>query len=174
METDYPAMALEVGLPPVIVEGPQTAQACPAQAQASFTVNAQPGTISWEIRTNGQGPWRALSEGPVTVGGATIATASGTNTSSLLLSFADSGLIDDYSPSVRAIVSNACASSTSDPASISVCIGDFDCNGGTDGADIAAFFMAWESGVSLADVNHDGGVDGSDIMAFFNRWSAGC
>jgi hypothetical protein len=54
------------------------------------------------------------------------------------------------------------------------CIGDFNLDGGVDGQDIDAFFIAWEAGESVADVNFDGGVDGQDIDVFFERWQAGC
>ncbi len=50
------------------------------------------------------------------------------------------------------------------------CVGDFNNDGGVDGSDIEAFFLAWEVGDSIADVNQDGG----DIEYFFVRWQAGC
>jgi hypothetical protein len=53
------------------------------------------------------------------------------------------------------------------------CIADFNEDGGIDGADVSAFFAAWESGDSSADANRDGGVDGSDTEAFFAAWEAG-
>jgi hypothetical protein len=57
---------------------------------------------------------------------------------------------------------------------IPACAGDFNEDGGVDGADIDAFFAAWESGDAAADINEDGGVDGGDVGAFFTRWEAGC
>ncbi len=54
------------------------------------------------------------------------------------------------------------------------CIGDFNFDGGVDGADVEAFFLAWEVGDSSADVNCDGGVDGSDVETFFRTWANGC
>ena len=53
------------------------------------------------------------------------------------------------------------------------CAADFNQDGGVDGADINAFFEAWEAGESTADVNLDGGVDGADVDAFFLVWEAG-
>jgi len=50
---------------------------------------------------------------------------------------------------------------------------DFNVDGGVDGSDIEAFFIAWESGEVQADFNMDGGVDGSDIEAFFISWENG-
>jgi len=53
------------------------------------------------------------------------------------------------------------------------CAADFDGNGGIDGADISAFFLAWQASEPRGDVNIDGGIDGSDIEAFFIVWTAG-
>jgi hypothetical protein len=61
----------------------------------------------------------------------------------------------------------------SDLPSNQECPADFNQDGGIDGADIEAFFLAWEAGESNADVNVDGGVDSSDVEAFFLVWSAG-
>ena len=54
------------------------------------------------------------------------------------------------------------------------CVGDYNQDGGVDGADIESFFIDWESGEAAADVNQDGGVDGGDVEFFFVRWEAGC
>jgi hypothetical protein len=54
------------------------------------------------------------------------------------------------------------------------CPADFNQDGGVDGADVDAFFAAWESGDASADVNQDGGIDGGDIETFFVAWEAGC
>ncbi|MBS0197104.1 MAG: hypothetical protein JSR77_10125 [Planctomycetes bacterium] len=53
------------------------------------------------------------------------------------------------------------------------CVADFNQDGGVDGADVQAFFAAWEDGQSIADVNQDGGVDGSDVSIFFGFWELG-
>ncbi len=53
------------------------------------------------------------------------------------------------------------------------CAADFNQDGGVDGSDVDAFFIAWEAGESNADVNLDGGVDGGDVEAFFALWEAG-
>ncbi len=50
---------------------------------------------------------------------------------------------------------------------------DFNIDGGIDGADIEAFFIAWQAGESHADFNLDGGIDGSDIESFFLAWENG-
>ncbi|MBL9002106.1 MAG: hypothetical protein JNK25_13320 [Phycisphaerae bacterium] len=48
---------------------------------------------------------------------------------------------------------------------------DFNADGGIDGADVEAFFLAWEFGD--ADVNLDGGTDGADVEMFFCWWQSG-
>jgi len=53
------------------------------------------------------------------------------------------------------------------------CAADFNQDGGVDGADLAAFFAAWEPGEPCADVNHDGGVDGADIETMILTWETG-
>lgn len=50
---------------------------------------------------------------------------------------------------------------------------DFNIDGGVDGSDIEAFFIAWQAGESHADFNLDGGIDGSDIESFFVAWENG-
>ncbi|MBL9002572.1 MAG: hypothetical protein JNK25_15690 [Phycisphaerae bacterium] len=53
------------------------------------------------------------------------------------------------------------------------CPADFNNDGGVDGADVEAFFVAWENGETIADVNNDGGIDGGDVETFFIAWEAG-
>jgi hypothetical protein len=53
------------------------------------------------------------------------------------------------------------------------CPADFNQDGGVDGSDVDAFFIAWEAGLNEADVNLDGGVDGLDVGYFFAAWEAG-
>jgi hypothetical protein len=53
-----------------------------------------------------------------------------------------------------------------------VCTGDFNSDGGIDGADVQAFFDAWSNAQPRADVNDDGGVDGGDIDVFFALWAS--
>ncbi|MBL9001319.1 MAG: hypothetical protein JNK25_09305 [Phycisphaerae bacterium] len=51
--------------------------------------------------------------------------------------------------------------------------GDFNQDGGADGADVEAFILAWENADPSADVNQDGGIDGRDVETFFIAWEAG-
>ncbi len=54
-----------------------------------------------------------------------------------------------------------------------ICPADFNLDGGVDGADVEAFYFAWEAGRPEADVSADGGIDGSDVEVFFTAWQAG-
>ncbi len=54
------------------------------------------------------------------------------------------------------------------------CLGDYNQDGGIDGADVQSFFGDWEAGNAAADVNADGGVDGADVSTFFEHWENGC
>jgi hypothetical protein len=88
-------------------------------------------------------------------------------------------LIDATTPAdagaYTCVISNACGSVTSNVAILEVaCPADFNFDGGVDGADVDAFFAAWEAGDSSADINRDGGIDGSDVSYFFFRWENGC
>ncbi|MCX5689807.1 MAG: hypothetical protein NTV94_08510, partial [Planctomycetota bacterium] len=73
------------------------------------------------------------------------------------------------------LICDTCGCFPSNPALIEVDpVGDYNLDGGVDGADIDAFFLDWEAGESRADVNADGGVDGADVSAFFFSWERGC
>jgi hypothetical protein len=54
-----------------------------------------------------------------------------------------------------------------------VCAADFDQDGGVTGADIEAFFIAFETGDPCGDTDQDGGITGADIEAFFTAFEAG-
>lgn len=56
----------------------------------------------------------------------------------------------------------------------SVCLADFDQDGGVTAGDIAAFIACYEQGMDSADLDRNGGVDGTDLAEFFVRYEAGC
>lgn len=53
------------------------------------------------------------------------------------------------------------------------CPADFNVDGGVDGQDVFAFFVAWQAANPCADANQDGGIDGMDVQTFFEIWQAG-
>ena len=54
------------------------------------------------------------------------------------------------------------------------CTGDVNCDGGTDGDDVIAYFDAWDTSNLLADANGDSLVDGDDVILFFAAWDGDC
>lgn len=124
----------------------------------------------------------------------TYATASGTSLSTPLLAAAVACLVeahpdwtvDEMREALMHTATDYAATGQWDPQFVrgygivdalaahqSRCAADFNRDGGVDGGDIEAFFVAWEAGDTQADVNRDGGVDGPDIESFFLVWTAG-
>lgn len=138
---------------PVITSGPTSQNGCPGLA------------LSLSVSASGTGPftyqWRRV-EPP-----AEIADATGSTYTIAAAAASDAGLYE-------CIVTNACGTVTSTQAQVTICIGDFNCDGGVDGSDIESFIVTWQTGEAAGDVNGDGGVDGGDVEFFFVRWEAGC
>ncbi|MBX3410687.1 MAG: hypothetical protein KF859_12485 [Phycisphaeraceae bacterium] len=137
-------------------------------------------TFRIDVTTNNGSTWTNVEtigpSGPETDGG--WITASWT--------FAQKGITPTSQTRIRFVADDAASASLVEAAiddflvlnrvctDPSPCVGDFNNDGGVDGADVEAFFIAWENADASADINQDGGVDGSDVEAFFNAWEAGC
>ncbi|MBS0195498.1 MAG: immunoglobulin domain-containing protein [Planctomycetes bacterium] len=126
------------------------------------------GTVAFTVIAEGTDPlayqWRKSAE---PIDSSTNPSAATATLILMNVGSADEGVYD-------CIVTNSCGSITSGPATLTVCIGDFNCDGGIDGGDADAFFADWEAGNTAADVNSDGGIDGADVSVFFEHWEAGC
>ncbi len=154
---------MDVGGPaPVITDQPTGAVAF-INGSAVFTVSATSDTpITHRWKRDGV----ALDDGSSATGSMVEGSASAMLTLSELRE-GDSGLY-------TCTVTNSCGGvTTMDAELVVVCHADFDASGGIDGADVEAFFIAWEAGGALADVDQSGGVDGGDVEAFFTAWEAG-
>ena len=142
------------------------------QQPASLTV-AEGGSASFTVVVSGSGTtyqWSKdnapLAEDAPRVTGTLMAT--------LTISSAQLSDAGEYSVSAT----NACGLIISNPAVLTVesgfpCPADFNQDGGVDGSDVEAFFLAWVIADPSTDVNQDGGVDGGDVEIFFLTWAAG-
>lgn len=74
---------------------------------------------------------------------------------------------------IRAIVTDACGSVTSDVTTITDCAADFDCSGTVDVADIFAYLSAWFAREDRAQFDTESGFQQSDIQEFLSAWFAG-
>lgn len=156
---------------PAVTTQPQPASGCLSGA-ATFSIAAAGTALAYQWQVQDGATWRAVAEGEdIVLGGDLIGRSSGSTTRQFTLSNTP---ISHNQCRVRCIVTNACGTVTSNPATLTICPGDFNCDGGVDGEDVGAFFREWESGNAAADVNADGGVDGADVSAFFEHWEAGC
>ncbi len=116
--------------------------------------------------------WERILDGS-TSGWGGCGTVSGTNTDTITIA-GNPNLSASDGVRVRCVVTNACASVLGEPAQLTVCPSDYNCDGGADGSDVDAFFADWENGLPQADLNCDGGVDNDDVSVFFAHWENGC
>jgi len=158
---------------------PESTSTCPT-GTVTFTIAASgtAPTYQWQWQPIAGAAWVDVIDGPNTdtVGGPIRFTASNARTATVtvaLESGGGSGMAGSHWEN-RCIVTNSCGSATSDPATLTICIGDADCDDDADSDDIVAFFTAWDSGEPGGDADADGDTDSDDIVIFFAAWDAGC
>jgi len=158
-------------LAPVINAQPQAQGSCPCQ-RMSLAIGASGGAAAsyqWQRESGANtGVYVALSDGPS--GNACAGEVSGTRTSDVTFYAAADSDAGNY----RCIVSSPCGTVTSEAVALAVCVGDFNCDGATEGGDIEVFFEAFTQSLMAADTNEDGGITGQDVEVFFTRWADGC
>jgi len=138
------------------------------QPVGETAIGGQTITLIANVSTGGVTTYRWRKDGANLFNGPIYA---GVTTSTLTINANDPTQSGAYTLSIT----NPCGVTVTQPAIVEVsCAADFNKDGGIDGADVSAFFEAWESGDSSSDINFDGGVDGSDVAAFFERWEGGC
>jgi hypothetical protein len=72
------------------------------------------------------------------------------------------------------VVTSACGSMVSDPALLTICDADFDCDGMIDSSDFFSFLNAFFSDDPRTDFNADGSINSQDFFDFLNHFFAGC
>jgi hypothetical protein len=128
---------------------PMSQAACFGQSASLSVVADGAATYQW-------------TKGDVDVPGATGATLS--------IPFARAADAGVY----RCVIGSGCGSATSDPATVSVCVADFDCLYGITTNDIFSYLNRWFQIDPRCDINGVDGVTVQDIFDFINAWLAGC
>jgi len=157
-----------------IIQQPASVSLCNPTGTATFSVTAAgagPFTYQWQWQPAGPNTaWAALSNGINLNNQATpMFNVSGATTASMNI-----GSISGLGRNLRCIVTNACGSVTSNEATLTIRVGDADCDQDTDSDDIVTFFSAWDRGEPGGDADADGDTDSDDIIALFAAWDAGC
>ncbi|MCX5688294.1 MAG: hypothetical protein NTV94_00625, partial [Planctomycetota bacterium] len=166
----------------LVLQQPLSETECQSDvAEMNITLSDASANIQWEMFEPDNGTWTQLIDGQNAHSELGTFIVSGANIAAMTL---ESFLSDDPAPrpthgtmTLRCQAYGNCGEVTSDEVQLQVtecCPGDYNQDGGVDGADIESFFLDWETGQAAADVNRDGGIDGADIEGFFVRWENGC
>ncbi|XVJ60669.1 MAG: sulfatase-like hydrolase/transferase [Tepidisphaera sp.] len=163
-----------------IASQPAPVTACDA-GPASFAVAATgqgPFAYRWQwTPSNAPESWQDLVEGENGGGPGQRFIALGAASQSLTLRRAGSGDSLAAVGAVRCTIFDACGSLVSQPATLSVCPADFNCDGFLDFFDYDDYVNCFETGTcsdGTADFNGDGFVDFFDYDDFVAGFEAGC
>ena len=160
------------GGPPVnITQQPSSVRRCPT-GNATFNVTATGSgspTYRWQIETT-PGSFADLTDGINHPSGGTVSVSGSATPTVQVQLVQDVVLTRNY----RCRVTNACSTVTSNAGTLSICRGDFNCNGSVTVQDIFDFLAAWFAGDTSADVNGIAGLSIGDIFYFLDIWFAGC
>jgi hypothetical protein len=131
---------------------------CPG-GSASFAVTARGGGVfSYQWRTEG----RNVVDEPDHISGAQTPTLTIVNSTP-----SDAG-------TYGCIVSNACGTANSNPATLNCCPADFNISGTVDSQDFFDFLAAFFAGAPGADFNQSGAINSQDFFDFLTAFFAGC
>lgn len=148
----------EFAFTPVIVSQPSPATPCPL-GTAQFQVAAGgPGQLSYQ--------WRYAAEVLEDESG----HIAGATTNLLTITGATEADTGDYD----CIVSSSCGNTISDPATLTICPIDFNCDSFVSGIDFDEYVQAFEAGDPRADFDSDGFITGIDFDLFVQAFEEGC
>ncbi|MCC6675596.1 MAG: hypothetical protein IT436_00505 [Phycisphaerales bacterium] len=140
-----------------VIEGPIT-----EQPESEFACAG--GAASFHVAAGGAGPFRyQWRRDGVDLDGATTPT--------LVVDPVGPGDVGVYTCVVSVF---ACGSVESDPATLSICAVDYNCDGFVDFADYLEFLSLYDGQDPRADLNQDGFVDFADYLEFVNQFNGGC
>lgn len=148
----------DFGTNPSLTLQPTSAQTCRIGPASFMVAVTAPATVTYQWRRNGIN----LINSPGFIEGAQTATLS-------LLYRPDAGTYD-------CIVTNSCGGTTSNPATLTICSGDFSCNGIVNSQDFFEFLGHFfnNGGDPAADFDYDGAVTSQDFFDFLAAFFAGC
>lgn len=154
---------------PVIVQDPQSAEACPGSG-ATFAVVAEgatPLSYRWEIQI-APDVWAGMGNDPLPLPCGGFAYASQFFSDTTPIGVHPCPGVSFYM--IRAVVTNACGMATSAPAALSFCTGDLNCDGVVSASDLAELLGSWGATGSHADLNGDGVVNAADLAIMLGSW----
>jgi hypothetical protein len=156
-------------LPVLIIGHPQPAVAC-ADGAADFSTTAfgtEPFTYRWEIEASPMN-WVPLSPAPTLLPCGGSATSSDLDAATTITILPCPG-VNTYQ--IRASITNVCGTVLSDPATLTICRADYNCDGGVSSQDFFDFLAAFFGG--NADFNVDGATNSQDFFDFLAAFFSG-
>lgn len=165
------------GSAPTITGQPASTASCPA-GPASFTLgvsSVDTPTLQWGVESPADSGHYVVLSGPSFFEGDTGLefSVSGADAATLQVSGVK---LRGHSNVVRFVgfASTACGSATSNAATLTICLADYNCDHFVNGDDYDSFASMFDVADPAADLNADGFVNGDDYDAFASAFDAGC
>ncbi len=144
---------------------------------ANFTIpvpSGNPTQYNWQLLDPTFNVWIYLNDG-LFIDGFTglTATVAGVGTTNLSFDISVLGTVPNQLY-FRCAVANSCAWYFSGAGVLTICRGDFNCDGSVDFFDYLDFVDAYSGNLAGSDFNGDGNVDFFDYLDFVDAYSAAC
>lgn len=165
------------GSAPTITSQPSSMTSCPS-GPAGFTLgvsSVDAPAYEWSVESPADSGNYAVLTGPTFFEGDTGLefSVSGADQAALQVSGVK---LRGHSNVIRFVgrASTACGSVTSDAATLTICLADYNCDHFVNGDDYDSFASMFDVADPAADLNADGFVNGDDYDAFASAFDAGC